>query len=1005
MGGKTSGKDFSRLEITINKTLTDARGNHVKNIAKDYFGIELESVKSVRVLTADNKLSQDKALFLQNTLTDPVTEHSSYEPLFKVVDGAVWVGWKPGVKDNTGDVMGEMFRSRYPDDSTKFFSSDYFVLKPNKKLNEADLNTLGKEMSNFIVQKFKTFTRNTWGPEGIGKNIPLVGMHREPGFKEYSFRDLTLERLSEISDTRQLFMNPDDLPTIIKYFSQKDFITKRQAAGLGGPPTDVELEYIAQARSDHCNHNTFNGKFFYHDLSTGDNMVVSNLFKECIKIPTEKLAKELPFIKSILWDNAGVAEFNEKALYVVTGETHNSPSNMEAYGGAITGIVGIYRDPLGTGRGARLVGGAFGYCVGPRNYSDDFMPFLHPRQLQDGIILGVRDGGNKSGIPTVFGTYREEYESLGKSLVFVYAIGLMPHSVAGKPGYDKFIDPGDLIVMSGGRVGKDGIHGVTAASAGLDDATPAQHVQIGDPYTQKKMLDFLIEARDLGLINYTTDNGGGGLSSSVGEASRFTNTKGKTGAVVYLDRVSTKYEGMDQWEIWVSESQERMTLGVSPRNIEHFLELSRKHGVESNVIGEFNNSDGLKIQYNGKTSALIPTDLLDKSFPQWEFNATWVPPEQRGLKEPGLEEQLNYTPDLRLLLAQPNIASHEWIFRQYDHEVQGTSIIKPLTGVNNDIPSDAAVIRPDLHSQKGIAITQVVKQKLSKIDTYHMVTASMDEAVRRILAVGGTLKHLTGIDNFCWPTIIPRDNNPDAELNAAKLVRANWALRYFSNAFKIPLLSGKDSMYTDGDLVNSKTGERKRVYGLPTMQYTLHSVIDDVYDCISCDAKQAGNNIFLVGTTKNELGGSEYYKMKGHVGLNVPVTDIEKNLDVYRRFEEARQYADSVKAVADGGVAVALFQMALGGGIGASVHLNKMDLVGVKKNYQALFSESTGRFLVEVGVDKSKEFANIMGDDVRYIGKFMATPGLQVFGLRKSSVIDSHMKYLEPHWKKTHAGR
>ena len=301
---------------------------------------------------------------------------------------------------------------------------------------------------------------------------------------------------------------------------------------------------------------------------------------------------------SVLWDNAGIGRFDDDHFYVITGETHNSPSNMEAYGGAITGIVGVYRDPLGTGKGARLLMGGYGYCVGPRDYNGDLKPHLHPRRLLDGVIEGVRDGGNKSGIPTTFGHILFHPGYLGKCLVFVTAVGLMPARVGDMPADRKKTSAGDLIIMCGGRVGKDGIHGVTASSEIFSENTPAGHVQIGDPYTQKKMHDFLLETRDEGLIQFITDNGGGGLSSSIGESAQFSN-----GCVVDLEKVPLKYEGLDQWEIWVSESQERMTVAVRPEDVARFMALSRKHAVESTVIGNYTDSGKLHIKYNGETCA------------------------------------------------------------------------------------------------------------------------------------------------------------------------------------------------------------------------------------------------------------------------------------------------------------------------------------------------------------------------------------------------------------------
>ena len=519
---------------------------------------------------------------------------------------------------------------------------------------------------------------------------------------------------------------PPSGPIFLRRQDQKE----RAAKGLHNP-TDLELEYISQARSDHCNHNTFQGLFRYTDLSTGETDMVDSLFKTCIEAPTLQLKTRKPWVVSVLWDNAGAGKFDDDTHYVITGETHNSPSNMEAYGGAITGIVGIYRDPMGTGKGSKLIMGSYGFCVGPRNYDGDLKPRLHPRRLLDGVIEGVRDGGNKSGIPTTYGQVMFHPGYIGKCLVFVTALGIMPALVQGKPSHEKDIEPGDFVVMSGGRVGKDGIHGVTAASETFSENTPAGHVQIGDPYTQKKMHDFLLEARDEGLMRFITDNGGGGLSSSVGETARFSN-----GCHIQLEKVPLKYEGLDQWEIWISESQERMTVAVQPEHIDRFLELSALHAVESTIIGTYTDSGKLHITYDGKTCAYVDMDLMKSGFPQWEFDAEWLSPALRGLYEPVLNTPVDFNRLLLDLLSRPNIASKEWITRQYDHEVQGTSVIKPLVGAERDVTSDASVIRPVLTSEKGLAFSQALLPFYSAIDAFHMTTCTIDEAVRRLVAVG-----------------------------------------------------------------------------------------------------------------------------------------------------------------------------------------------------------------------------------------------------------------------------
>ena len=429
---------------------------------------------------------------------------------------------------------------------------------------------LAKELlANDMVQEFRIFSRQTWDPgHGVGIILPRVELARTPAVE--AFEIASPEALKELSRQRHLALRDADLPVILNYFQRPEVMARRAAVGLSAP-TDVELEYLAQARSDHCNHNTFRGRFHYRDEATGETFTLDNPFKACIEAPTREIARHKDWVVSVLWDNAGVGRFDDEFSYVIKGETHNSPSNLEAYGGSLTGIVGVYRDPLGTGQGARLIGGMYGFCVGPRDYAGPLKPRLHPRRLLDGVINGVKDGGNKSGVPTVGGALYFDPSYLGKCLVFVGAAGLLPNEINGKPGAEKAARPGDLIVTCGGRVGQDGIHGVTASSEVSSPGTPAGHVQIGDPYTQKNMHDFLLEARDQGLITFITDCGGGGLSSAVGESCAMAG-----GGEIELAAVPLKYQGLDPWEIWVSESQERMVVAVAPEHEASFKRLARQ---------------------------------------------------------------------------------------------------------------------------------------------------------------------------------------------------------------------------------------------------------------------------------------------------------------------------------------------------------------------------------------------------------------------------------------------
>jgi phosphoribosylformylglycinamidine synthase len=641
--------------------------------------------------------------------------------------------------------------------------------------------------------------------------------------------------------------------------------------------------------------------------------------------------------------------------------------------------------------------GSYGFCVGPRNYDGDLKPRLHPRRLLDGVIEGVRDGGNKSGIPTTYGQVMFHPGYMGKCLVFVTALGIMPALVQGEPSHEKDIEPGDFVVMSGGRVGKDGIHGVTAASETFSENTPAGHVQIGDPYTQKKMHDFLLEARDEGLIRFITDNGGGGLSSSVGETARFSN-----GCDIQLEKVPLKYQGLDQWEIWISESQERMTVAVQPEHIDRFLELSALHAVESTVIGTYTDSGKLHITYEGKTCAYVDMDLMKSGFPQWEFDAEWISPAQRGLTEPVLEAPVDYNRLLLDLLSRPNIASKEWITRQYDHEVQGTSVIKPLVGAERDMASDASVIRPILTTEKGLAFSQALLPFYSVIDAYHMTTCTMDEAVRRLVAVGAGLDHMGGVDNFCWPSIQydPR-TNPDGKFKAAQLVRSCQALRDMCLAYEIPLLSGKDSMYVDGHLTG-RYGESHKISALETLQFSATGIVQNVHKCVTMECKLPGDLVYVVGATRDEMGASEYYEHLGYVGCHIPQVNPRDFLRLYHAVSTAidQELVASVHGIYRGGLGVHLAMVAMGGNLGMTLNLEAVPEQGCRRNDTLLFSESAGRFIITVDPGNKDSFETMFTDlPCACIGGVTRTPELKIADMDGRPIVAIPVSELKKAWK------
>ncbi len=995
---------ISSIEIALKEELRDAEASSLKKKAASYFDIQIETARCINIVTIESDLNPAQLGVAKDEIfTNPVTQVSSLTPLDIDFDWCIWIGFRPGVKDNAGATAVEAIKDHLGKTFGKdegVYTSKRYCLKGDSLTRESVEKMASELLSNSIIQQFKTFSIKDWDMS-VGANVKpaQVILDHEPCFEVINIESDA--QLLAISDERNLALNPRDVPVIREYFLDPQVVESRKEVGLS-EPTDLELEYISQARSDHCNHNTFGGIFRYTDAGSNEEVIENSLFKTYIQEPTLKLKDQKDWVVSVLWDNAGVGVFDDKNNYVVTGETHNSPSNMEAYGGAITGIVGVYRDPMGTGLGSKLFMGSFGYCVGDINYDGPLKPPLHPRRLLDGVIEGVKDGGNKSGVPTTFGQTLFNSGYMGKSLVFVTALGIMPNQINGKPSHEKTTSPGDLIIMSGGRVGKDGIHGVTASSESFSENTPAGHVQIGDPYTQKKMHDFLIVCRDEDLIPFITDNGGGGLSSSVGESAMLSN-----GCVVNLDNVPLKYEGLDMWEIWISESQERMTIAVKPQDLDRFMELSAEHEVESTVIGVYTDTGKLHIKYKDETCAYVDMDLLDKGFPSWEFDAIWTPPKARGLMEPVISSPSDFNTLLFRLLERPNICSKEWILRQYDHEVQGGSVIKPLVGIKHNIPSDASVTRPVLNSPKGLAFSQSLLPWYSKIDAYHMMACTIDEAVRRLMSVGGDFNHIGGLDNFCWPNIqFDEQKNPDGHFKAAQLVRACRALKKACEKYEIPLLSGKDSMYVDGHL-EGEFGERIKVSAMETVQFSATSVINDITKCVTLDPKVTGDLVYVVGATANELGASEYYECFDKTGLNIPHVDFDRFKVVYKAMQAAieNELVASCHAVARGGLGVHLSCLVMAGGLGLDLDLSKIpmdDNRGSLLNETVLFSESAGRFIVTVAPENKQIFEKIFtGMAVGCIGS--VTDGhdhLKVFGLNNESLIDLPLQELETAFNK-----
>lgn len=974
-----------RIEVGFREDITDALGESVRKGIAETLGIVLDSVKTISVFTIDAELTKEELHILgTNLFADPLTQEFSIDsPHAKDYDWIIEVGFRPGVTDNAGKTSKEAIQDILKKPINGVYTSKQYVIK-----GKIDRETADKIADKFLANKLiERWIIKHSSDSDIPITIPKVKLKCKPAVEEINL-NVSDEELTRISKERVLALTLEEMKSVREYFNQKKVKEERKKLGLSENPTDVEIEAIAQTWSEHCKHKIFNALITYTDGQTKE--TINSLFKTFIKKSTEEISKKTDWLVSVFTDNAGVVKFNQDWNIVMKVETHNSPSALDPYGGALTGIVGVNRDPLGTGMGARLIANTDVFCFASPFYEGEIPKrLMHPKRIFEGVRRGVEHGGNKSGIPTINGSIVFDNRYLGKPLVYCGTVGIMPREINGKPSHLKEIENGDLAVMVGGRIGKDGIHGATFSSEELHEGSPATAVQVGDPITQKNMMDFLLEARDLGLYKTLTDNGAGGLSSSVGELAQISG-----GCEIYIDKCPLKYPGLNPWEILISESQERMTVIVPPDKIDEFVELSRRRGVESTVVGKFTNSSKFHVLFEGNSIAYLDMDFFHNGAPQMKLNAVWMPPEH---KEPDFPEPDDMNKTLKDMLSRLNICSKEYVVRQYDHEVQGGSVVKPLTGKENDGPSDAAVIRPVLDSFEGIVISHGICSRYSDIDTYHMTACAIDEAVRNAVAVGANPNHMAGLDNFCWCDPVKSEKTPDGEYKLAQLVRSNKALYDYTIKFCVPCISGKDSMKNDymiGDI---------KISIPPTLLFSVIAKIDDVRKAVTMDAKKPGDLVYVLGTTRDELGGSEYYAMKGFMGKNVPKVDADSAIERYKKLHTAIKQGliSSCHDCSDGGLGVALAETAFSGGLGMEIDLRKVPVEGLERNDKILFSETPSRFVVTIPPENKEKFENTIKTDFSCIGGVTKNPEFIVKGINGKIIINSDIEELKKAWKQT----
>ena len=801
--------------------------------------------------------------------------------------------------------------------------------------------------------------------------------------KHIPIRNVDEAELIRISREGLLSLNHPEMKAIQSYFARQ-----------GREPTDVEIETIAQTWSEHCVHKTFKSRIEYSENGRTVE-IIDGLFNSFIRRATEEINKD--WCVSVFVDNAGIIEFDDDYNITFKVETHNHPSAIEPYGGAGTGIGGVIRDSLGTGLGAKPILNTDVFCFGPLDLAYNQLPTgsLHPRRVFKGVVAGVRDYGNRMGIPTANGAILFDSRFTGNPLVFCGNVGLIPRDRC-----EKSVHPGDLILVVGGRTGRDGIHGATFSSLELDDASESlgSVVQIGNPIMEKKIVDVLMEARDRGLYRSITDCGAGGFSSAVGEMGK------DTGAEVHLENVQLKYEGLAPWEIWLSEAQERMVLALPPENLSAMMELCEAELVEATVLGEFTDNQKLRVSYDGKLAAELDMHFLHEGLPTptkkavWEMPCFPEPPDatvvtgENGVS--GASKVADFTRDLCTVLGSPNVASKEWVIRQYDHEVQGGVVLKPLVGVENDGPSDACIITPVLGSHRGIIVSNGINPKYSDIDPYHSAASAIDEALRNIIAVGGNLEYTALLDNFSW-------GNPDKPDRLGGLVRAAKACYDIATAYGTPFISGKDSLYNE--YRDTTTGKQLAIPS--TLLISACCVIPDVTRAITMDAKSPGSLIYVLGKTYRELGASHYYDIHGFVGNSVPIVrpdEGRRTMTALSRAAEER-LINSCHDCSEGGIGVAAAEMAFSGGFGMELDLaNTPRDAEVATNDVLLFAESNSRFIVEVPRENCAAFEEHMeGVPCRCIGRIIEQSDFVIKGIGGETVLETQIHQLKEAWQNT----
>jgi phosphoribosylformylglycinamidine synthase II len=877
-----------RVEIHPTEHAGDPRAQTLMGRANE-LGYGLEGAHSARVYLIEAPLTDDQLeLVISQLLCNPVVERA--EVGSSPARGAlVEVHPLPGVMDPPAQSVADAIESLLGISAEVSTGYRYDLIG----VSDAKAQTIANRLlANPVVAGVHAVP---FHPEELPK-----GHAHEFHLTHVNIRDLDDAGLEKLSREGHLFLSLDEMRAI-----RHEYIT------LDREPTDIELETLAQTWSEHCVHKTLKATINYtgpdiagidwssrphHVVNADGSVTINNLLKATVAAATFELIDEgLDWTQSVFVDNAGIIRFDDDHSVCIKVETHNHPSALEPYGGAATGIGGCIRDIIGTGLAAKPIASTDVFCVAHPDTDNVPAGCLPPRQILTQVVAGVRDYGNRMGIPTINGAVSFDNRYIGNPLVYCGCIGIMPADlIAGDAR------PGDRIIALGGRTGRDGIHGATFSSAELTDthADEFSHaVQIGNAIEEKRTLDAIMRARDAEggpLFSAITDCGAGGFSSAVGEMGE------KIGAFVELDKAPLKYKGLSYTEIWISEAQERMVLSVPEENLPALQKICDEEHVELANLGYFG-TDGeqLILNFNEYEVGRLPMHFLHNGIPMPTRSAKW---ESKHTSEPAASTTSNPNDQVLALLAHPNIASKHWIVRQYDHQVQGNTVMKPLNGPRGIGPSDASVIEPVPGTGKGLAVGCGLATGLSD-DPYAMTLAAIDECVRNLVCTGTDPDRIAILDNFCWPSC-------GKEENLGSLVRAAHACYDGAKAYKTPFVSGKDSL---NNQFTTESGETIEIP--PTLLITGMGIVHDIDTCVSSDAKTPGNTLVLVGTPQGRLAGSHAHQLGFLSADQMPSVDLEAGPRIARQVHDLikRGIVRSAHDVSDGGIACAIAEMLIAG--------------------------------------------------------------------------------------------